>query len=579
MEGLPKKESESEAFGRIFGGLSSYGETKQAAEDLREVLGKARLMTRDGELRGVILSELPVEEKNKIFALFLVMGIFPWVEEVEGSKVRFFIEHKRDFQKLNFFKLLEKNTNVHAEVAVERTEPVIPDPYAFPLETIEGKTAVRQRTASQEKKAEPEEIEEEVLPIDDFLYRAIERFDEGIDDEDEPEIKPEHTQYASLKQFPQKYFWDGKGFKNKDGYISFKEYREIVLKAKDDPKAMAMAVEMGTGLVKSVLDRVVDRFGTDHQVTADDLFQEGMKGLVRALQKIEGREDTRPSSYLVPYIEGYMRSALKERHYNGLNVEHSLKEGRAKFLRTREALLADPQNKYITSAELVYKIAEEAQMPLDYTRAIARSVSVTQEEFIEDDISPEDAGIYEPWIGKNTPEHQDLKRVFEGQLDKLEPRSELILRLYYGLIGGDKWHDVQSVKKMLSKKPGETAIDPARLERLTTFDPSKDALDDFNNAEKIFLVLMGKLPAEVAEGLQKGASEDTPSIVTLEDIGEIFNLSRDRISQIVAKASRKFRHPGVSSELVKAGYLKHDYKRYTDRNRNIIEVKGIMIDE
>ena len=42
---------------------------------------------------------------------------------------------------------------------------------------------------------------------------------------------------------------------------------------------------------------------------------------------------------------------------------------------------------------------------------------------------------------------------------------------------------------------------------------------------------------------------DDGKMRTLEDVGKVFNVTRERIRQIEAKALRKLRHPGRSKQL------------------------------
>ena len=67
--------------------------------------------------------------------------------------------------------------------------------------------------------------------------------------------------------------------------------------------------------------------------------------------------------------------------------------------------------------------------------------------------------------------------------------------------------------------------------------------DVLNLLEKVKLTKREKLVLELRFGLK----DEEPK--TLEEIGAMFNLSRERIRQIEAKALRKLRHPSRSRKL------------------------------
>ena len=74
------------------------------------------------------------------------------------------------------------------------------------------------------------------------------------------------------------------------------------------------------------------------------------------------------------------------------------------------------------------------------------------------------------------------------------------------------------------------------------------------------MALLGKVPESFIVGLH---NEDPfkPTDVSLDDIGDIFGISKDRVSQIIAKAMRKLKHPYRSKKFRDTGYLTDESRR------------------
>lgn len=86
-----------------------------------------------------------------------------------------------------------------------------------------------------------------------------------------------------------------------------------------DKEARARLVEENTGLVRCVVKRFYNR-----GVEADDLFQIGNIGLLKAIDKFDLSYDVRFSTYAVPMISGEIRRFLRD---DGMiKVSRSMKE-------------------------------------------------------------------------------------------------------------------------------------------------------------------------------------------------------------------------------------------------------------
>ncbi len=100
----------------------------------------------------------------------------------------------------------------------------------------------------------------------------------------------------------------------------------------------------------------------------------------------------------------------------------------------------------------------------------------------------------------------------------------------------------------------ETPIGEEEDSHLGDFIPDEDALSPADAAAMTFLrtkvnEVLETLTAREAEVLRLrfGLRDGTPH--TLEDVGKEFNVTRERIRQIEAKALRKLRHPSRSKHL------------------------------
>ncbi len=100
----------------------------------------------------------------------------------------------------------------------------------------------------------------------------------------------------------------------------------------------------------------------------------------------------------------------------------------------------------------------------------------------------------------------------------------------------------------------ETPIGEEEDSHLGDFIPDEDALSPADAAAMVFLKakvneVLGTLTQREADVLRLrfGLGDGTPQ--TLEEVGKAFNVTRERIRQIEAKALRKLRHPSRSKHL------------------------------
>jgi DNA-binding CsgD family transcriptional regulator len=91
-------------------------------------------------------------------------------------------------------------------------------------------------------------------------------------------------------------------------------------------------------------------------------------------------------------------------------------------------------------------------------------------------------------------------------------------------------------------------VDPETIEELIENYTAEDMLIAKDGADYIRDILDSLTPRE-AKVLRLRFGIDMPSEYTLEEVGEMFGVTRERIRQIEAKALRKMRHPARSDKL------------------------------
>lgn len=118
-----------------------------------------------------------------------------------------------------------------------------------------------------------------------------------------------------------------------------------------------------------------------------------------------------------------------------------------------------------------------------------------------------------------------------------------------------------SAKKVASIQ--RIAVDPISLETPIGDENSQlgDIIEDKhsdtpdkvvgnNMLRKQLYTLVEKLPDREAKIIKLRFGLDDGEVKTLEEVGKIFNITRERIRQIEAKAIKKLRHPAMSGQLV-----------------------------
>lgn len=168
----------------------------------------------------------------------------------------------------------------------------------------------------------------------------------------------------------------------------------------------------------------VGRFSKS-QESADDLFQVGMVGLLKALNNFDASLDVRFSTYAVPMILGEIKRALRDR--TTIKVSRSLRDTAYRALKARERMMEQGKEEpdlMEISAEIGVPIKEVA-CALD---AVSEPISFYEPVFSDGEDSLElvdrladDKETSENW-SERLALHEALKNVPERELEVIKLR-------------------------------------------------------------------------------------------------------------------------------------------------------------
>ena len=119
--------------------------------------------------------------------------------------------------------------------------------------------------------------------------------------------------------------------------LSNEEKQELLIKIKNgDTEAREKFIQRNLRLVLSV----VQRFGGRGE-TADDLFQIGCVGLIKAIDNFDNTLNVQFSTYAVPMIIGEIRRHLRDN--NPIRVSRSIRDLAYKALQAKEKIIKETQ--------------------------------------------------------------------------------------------------------------------------------------------------------------------------------------------------------------------------------------------
>ncbi|MEG1663474.1 MAG: sigma-70 family RNA polymerase sigma factor [Clostridia bacterium] len=146
--------------------------------------------------------------------------------------------------------------------------------------------------------------------------------------------------------------------------LTAKQSDELILLIKDgNGEAKELFLRANMRLVLSVVGRF-----SKSQESADDLFQVGMVGMLKALQNFDTTLGVRFSTYAVPMIIGEIKRSLRD--HTTIKVSRSMRDTAYRVLKAREQIAVNSDKE----PEL-FEIAEEIGIPLSEVACALDAVS------------------------------------------------------------------------------------------------------------------------------------------------------------------------------------------------------------
>ena len=209
---------------------------------------------------------------------------------------------------------------------------------------------------------------------------------------------------------------------NKLPKLKAKELQELMLKVKQgDQLAKDEFVVANLRLVLSIVQRFQGQYDK-----ADDMFQVGCVGLMKAIENFDITLGLRFSTYAVPMIIGEIKRFLRDN--NAIRVSRSLRDIAYKALQVKEAI-SKTQHRDASIDEIANVLELPASKVAYSLDAISDTISLSDPILndgsdalsILDQISDE----------KNTPDNYIENIALQDALVKLAPREKEILTLRY----------------------------------------------------------------------------------------------------------------------------------------------------
>ena len=300
-----------------------------------------------------------------------------------------------------------------------------------------------------------------------------------------------------------------KQFEGKDEPVSPRTYAALLPSNEELKVAMASVetrsmeaqiaiINANLRLVVSIAKRYVGRGSS-----FEDLIQEGNIGLLRAVNKFDPTRGFKFSTYATWWI----RQAI-----------------------TRS--IADQARTIRIPVHLLESIQRLMRVQRQLTQSLGRDPSLEELALESDILEEEDARAIKDLIAKQQPLPAELKRRWARATTKVEQTlrsAEEPMSLESPVGAGDG----SELADFIQDEDALAPMDAAAREMLR--EQVQNALAALTDREREVL--------ELRYGLVDGKDH------TLEEVGQYFNVTRERIRQIEAKALRKLRHPTRSHQL------------------------------
>ncbi|MBT1247428.1 MULTISPECIES: FliA/WhiG family RNA polymerase sigma factor [unclassified Thermosipho (in: thermotogales)] len=161
-----------------------------------------------------------------------------------------------------------------------------------------------------------------------------------------------------------------------------------------------------------------------HNVEVDDLIQEGLIGLLQAVERFDPKKGSKLRSYLLTRVKGAMYDYLRKIDWMPKNLRHEVK--------IVENAISKTEN---SGSKIDFEeLSKLTNLPLENVRR-AYNEMVRKQFLMLDDYLIEDIEIKETISSDDNPEENALKEIIKEELikaiSKLSEKEQLVLSLRY----------------------------------------------------------------------------------------------------------------------------------------------------
>lgn len=199
------------------------------------------------------------------------------------------------------------------------------------------------------------------------------------------------------------------------------EKTELLKKAHSgDKKAREDLIKGNLRLVLSVLQRFINR-----GESADDLFQVGVVGLIKAIDNFDVSLDVKFSTYAVPMIMGELRRFLRD--FQPMRVSRSLRDMAYKAMQAKESIMNRTQREPSVD-EIALEIGAKRSEVVIALESISDPISIYEPVYSDSG----DALFVLDQLGDNNDAAQWLEELsIKEAINSLQPREKKILYLRF----------------------------------------------------------------------------------------------------------------------------------------------------